>query len=208
MNISWQIIGTIAIKIVIVSALALLAFLAIRFMNKWLYRKIKHWSLRLFIFTKTTYNRIMTKLALSVIRRCSTASVIDTVLALYCSFYEKKCQDITSWALPEDDFPKGASELSEMYRWIKLVRKENFTELEHLDFDEEKQSFLYWGASYKTFKHKIHDGELRIEPNNDCEYANISLRFKNRKNEVVNDLYDMDTKKVIWIIARRRYFTI
>lgn len=159
-----------------------------------------------------TYLRLFKKLVLTkasiFIIRDNNIGYVDVVFNMFVSFYERELKDIEKWELPVEFFPKGKAELSDMYRWIKKTRKENYTEIQNISFDDATQSFRYWGASYKVFRSKIINGEMCIEPTDECNANNIGSVFKLRLMKAENDLYDLDTAKAAWIIERRRFFNI
>lgn len=175
-----------------------------------------------FVITWITYKTLRTKMAtyLRLFRKyvLTKASIFiirdnnigyaDVIFNMFVSFYERELKDIEKWELPSEFFPKGKAELSEMYKWIKKTRKENYIELQNISFDDALQSFRYWGASYKVFKSRIINGELCIEPTDECSANNIGSMFKLKLMKAENDLYDLDTAKAAWIIERRRFFNI
>ena len=150
--------------------------------------------------------RIATIITIRSLRRNSNMSSVELLFEMFVSFYERQMQDMDVWELPIEVFPKGKAELSHLYKWIKKIRGENYKELSHITFNEKTGTIRYWKASYKTFKHKFVDSELKIEPSDDCDYSNYLLAFRRRYMSVENDLFDLDTEKATWIIERRRFF--
>lgn len=170
------------------------------------YSKVARLFTSIYLFFGRLFKRFIIWLMMKFLYK--NTSTVDTVFSMFINFYDKEFKDAESWELPEEFFPKGKSELSDMYRWIKKVRKENYKERLNLYFDDKIGRFKYWGAAYRTFKYKITDGELKVEPVDNTELSNLSLAFVHRSVKLENDLYDLDSDKAAWIIDRRRFFNL
>ena len=195
---SYGIVLLYAAKVVLALAVVFLTAMVVA----WSYKKLKD---RVSTYYRLFKKWLMLKISVYVLHN-NQVGYTDLIFKLFVSFYEREMKDTDIWELPVEFFPKGKAELSDMYKWIKKTREENFKELNNLVFDSYSRSFKYWRATYKTFKHKIVNGELHIEPTNDCMAANPDTLFKLKLMKAENELYDLDTTKVMWIIERRRFF--
>ena len=133
---------------------------------------------------------------------------IEISFQLFIHFYETNYRDIEHWGFPEDVFPGGTVDLSDLYKWIKKVRVDNYSEIKNLDFKTEKRYFIYWGSKYAGLTHKIVDGTLKIKPIEYIESQRPEIVFQSRITKIYNDLYDLDTEKSKWILERRKFFNI
>jgi len=106
-------------------------------------------------------------------------------------------------------FPNGIDDLTNMYRWIKKVRHDNYAELNSLEWDEKHNCIVYWKGHYHNLKHKIDgNGELHITPLTDVDVPGLEMRFMKLRLGIENTLYDLDTEKATWIIVRRKTLMI
>ena len=94
-----------------------------------------------------------------------------------------------------------------MYRWIKKIRHDNQDELNRLEYDEKHECIKYWGSRYESLKFRIdNEGELHIHPIGDV--TSDEMHFRLLRMKIENALYDLDTEKATWIIARRKHLMI
>jgi hypothetical protein len=133
----------------------------------------------------------------------------EVVFKVFIKFYEKHYDAIEDIEWPESFFPKGKTDVVNMYKWIKKHRVDNFIELNSLEFDPKKDHFVYWGSFYNKLKFKLSDGGiLTILPFVDNTITNNQLEFSKQYIKIENHLYDLDTQRCLWILERRRFFNI
>ena len=134
-------------------------------------------------------------------------SVVCLVFQTFVFAYEHDYKDIDTWGFSDKHFPRGKADITDMYRWIKKVRADNYKEFNGLSFDFSKNVLSYWGQTYSSFMYKINSaGELKIIPvidkkTNKKQDRAMIFRFMHLK--MFNDLYDLDNQKAQWIIERR-----
>lgn len=136
------------------------------------------------------------------------SSAVEAIYQIFIHFYETVYQDLEGWAFPPEEFPNGITDLTNMYRWVKKTRHDNWAELEALDFDSNKGHFVWWGSKYQVLTHKIVDGELKIKPIEFSESQKPEIIFQSRLIKIQEDLQALDLEKVTWILERRRFFGI
>lgn len=139
-----------------------------------------------------------------ILKHKYTEHSVEIVFAMFVHFYNTHFKDSPNWELDPVLFPKGKSELSDMYRWIKKIREDNYYELNSIEYSN--NGFIYWGSQYQTFSYKIKNGELFIEPIEDKGMTEHSFELK--KMRLTNELYELDSERVRWIIERRKYLMI
>lgn len=155
----------------------------------------------LWMLLKETYLHLTTRTDLNI---------IEFIFHSFCWFYENNYVDMEeNWAFPEDFFPEGKKDLTDLYRWIKKTRVDNYNELANLDFDQKNNCFIFWKAKFRSLKHKISsDGELKIIPVEFMESENMERIFQIRIIKIQQDLANLDTEKIKWILERRKFFLI
>lgn len=125
---------------------------------------------------------------------------VDMVFELFCHFYDIHKHEMEHWGFDRHNFPEGRRDMSDLYRWIKKTRGDNYAEVRNIF--EHENDIEYWGVSYKGFKFRINkQGELIITPNDEKDF-----RFDRMMLRLQNALYRLDTYKCNWIIERRRFF--
>lgn len=126
---------------------------------------------------------------------------VDIVFQLFCHFYDIHKHEMDHWGFDKHSFPEGRRDLSDLYRWIKKTRIDNYGEQKNiLNHDRDLE---YWGVNYKCFKFRINKhGELVITPHDNDKDFN----FERTMMRLQNALYKLDTEKCDWIIERRRFF--
>lgn len=138
---------------------------------------------------------------LSKIRGNELSYSVDMVFELFCHFYDIHKHEMEHWGFDKDHFPEGRRDMSDLYRWIKKTRHDNYAEEKNIL--EHDGTIEYWGVAYKGFKFRINNhGELVITPHDDGEH----FHFERTVMRLQNALYKLDTEKCMWIIERRRFF--
>lgn len=132
----------------------------------------------------------------------------EVIFTIFLNFYEKFYSHFENCELPQEDFPIGKANITNIYKWILKDRQDNYSELNKLEFNDVEQSFLYWGSNYRSLKFKIKDGQLIIYPLTEIFSENVKLDFQKQILKITTALYDLDTEYVNWIISRRKYFNL
>jgi hypothetical protein len=147
---------------------------------------------------------------IKVIRNSSGTYTQEILFESFVQFYENIYQEAEeSWAFDAEAFPRGIDDLTNMYRWIKKIRHDNYAELANLEWDEKHNWIKYWGGRYHNLKHKVdHDGLLHITPLTDVDIPGMEMRLMRLRLAIENTLYDLDTEKATWIISRRKHLML
>lgn len=134
----------------------------------------------------------------------------ELVFLSFVDFYENVYTDAKeAWSLDAEMFPNGLEDLTSMYRWIKKTRIDNYQELNNLEWDKDRNCFIYWKGTYRNMKCKIDtEGRLHILPLTDVEMDGLEMRFMKLRMGIENALYNLDTHKLTWILERRKFFLI
>jgi len=145
----------------------------------------------------------------------SNSLSIELIFFIFCNFYEKTIGDSDHWALDEENFPNGLTDITNMYIWIKEIRMRNYHEVNNVSYllfkrdNKDVVVLRYYNQSCKKIKIRINKiGYLVLSP--DSKFSgDISvfdydlLRFK-----VDKILTNLDNMKASWILERRRFFGI
>jgi len=138
---------------------------------------------------------------LKKIRGSELSYSIDIIFQLFSHFYEIHQHEMEHWGFDKNAFPEGRRDMSDMYRWIKKIRVDNYAEANNIV--QAGGHLEYWGVPYKGFKFRINQkGELVITPHDD----DSKFVFERVTMRMYNALYTLDTEKCLWIIERRRFF--
>lgn len=196
-------IGAFFITVLIIGA-SMLCFLLIDSFKRWV--KIKWHQFKK--FCKITYEKLSyLKMIWNKMGHNHTSYSLEMLLQAYVRFYEKNRANLDDWGYVDGVYSK--TQLTDMYKWIKRVRPNNYSEFSSIDYDEKKAMFEYLGTHYKFIKYKIDgDGELKIHPQDVLEGECTVNDFTRMMMKMQNALYDMDTLKAQWILERRKYLNI
>jgi len=189
---------TVSIIFIMVSIILILIVLLIRafffevrkgILNYWI--KIK------FIYQKYKILFLIGK----KLRNNELSYSVNIIFQLFCQFYEIHYQEMKFWSFDVNNFPNGFKEISDMYRWIKKIRIDNYTNVRNISkFNE---NIKYWEGLYNAFKFYINKkGELNIIPVNNYK----TFVYERMMLKLYNTLYKLDTEKVMWIMERRKFF--
>jgi len=142
-------------------------------------------------------------------KKISNSILTEIIFNQFCLFYEINYSDMDpNWELPSSDFKDNTAELTNLYRWIKKTRVDNYKELNNLDFNFDNNTFEYWGKPFEGLNYKIVDGELKITPITYIENKTKSNVFMTKTMKIRNDLFNLDTEKCSWILNKRNFFGI
>jgi hypothetical protein len=165
-----------------------------------------------FIKKQIDYNKIIIK---SINNNISNSILIESILNQFVYFYENLYNDNEPWEFPEDFFENGKVQLTELYRWIKKTRIENYKEINGLNFNFNNNNFIYWGKTFEGLNYKIVNDEIKIIPIEFVKTSSIkepnshnNINFNLKILKIKNDLFKIDSEKCKWILERRHFFGI
>lgn len=193
--------SVILIFIVATSLLLLLVLLVRAF-----FYEVKQWTLQKIAYFKSTIHSLHRKYGAvwSIVKKIHGSELsysTDIIFQLFSHFYEINQNELEHWGFDKHCFPEGRRDMSDVYRWIKKTRPDNYAEANNVV--QSNGHLEYWGVPYKGFKFRINSkGELVITPHDD----DSKFVFERVTMRMYNALYHLDTERCLWILERRKFF--
>jgi len=133
--------------------------------------------------------------------------MVEMIFCSFIQFYEENYFDMKTWGWSEEHFPHGQRDVTDMYRWIKKIRPDNYAEMSKMIFDDAQAQLQYWGSHYEGFNFKIQpDGQLKIIPIDYIESSDKHSHYSMVMMKMQNALHDLDYEKALWLLDRRKHF--
>lgn len=178
--------------------------------------RIKQFFIKLFFWLKRFWYKVIlffniTKIILKNVKGQEYGSLlVNTIFDVFCYYYENiLSSEANTLALDPYKFENGFIDIYNIYRWIVDIRENNYKDIYSIEYDNDKNAFLYYSQYFEGFKFKIDKiGVLHVKPYQYVEAEDPYTSFSINRLQIIEKLYNIDNEKCMWIIERRKYFNL
>lgn len=173
------------------------------------FRKL-FFTIKRFIYKTSLFFHILKILYKNVKGSKYGSLLVNVVFDMFCFYYEKiLINEADTLALDPLEFENGFVDIYNIYRWIIDIRENNYKDIYSIEYDSNKNAFMYYAQYFEGFKFKIDKLKvLHIKP---CKYVSSQdpyTAFSIKRLQILEKLYNIDNKQCMWIIERRKFFNL